>query len=74
MLHNILNFNPFLNLCYNNLMRKCLLTILVLFTLMLPVLAFLPFDYRLPKKPRAYVWHPHNESSYQLRIVQLLEE
>ena len=46
-------------------MRKYLLTILILFTLMLPVLASQPFDYRFPKKSRAYVWHPHNESSYQ---------
>lgn len=29
------------------------------------VFAARPFDYRYPKKPRPYVWHPHNEASYQ---------
>ena len=29
------------------------------------VFASQPFDYRYPKKPRAYVWHAHNEASYQ---------
>ena len=28
-------------------------------------LAAQPFDYKYPKKPRAYVWHAHNEASYQ---------
>ena len=46
-------------------MKKVFLILTVTILVANSVFASQPFDYKTPKKPRAYVWHPHNEVSYQ---------
>ena len=46
-------------------MKKILSLIILTIITATSVNASQPFDYRYPKKPRPYVWHAHNEASYQ---------
>lgn len=38
---------------------------LIIAFIICPAFARQPFDYKYPKKPRPYVWHAHNEASFQ---------